>query len=162
MTLYEIADDYLKLLDMADSMEPDEEQTFLDTLEGVKGEITKKTDSYCAVITEINANIDKFDAEIKRLTARKQAMENHVKRMKEALLEAMKTCDLPEITGEHFKLKIQNNGGKRKLNVFGEVPDNYKRIVYEDDTDKIRKDLEDGKELPFAFLEERGQHVRFR
>lgn len=162
MTLYEITGNYLTLLDLADTMEPEEEEIFKTTLEVVTAELASKADSYCDVINELSTEAARFDTEIKRLTSRKTAIENHIKRMKETLLEAMQAMNLPEITGDRYKLKIRNNGGKRKLNVFGEVPDNYKRVVYETDTDKIRKDLEDGKELPFAILEERGQHVNIR
>ena len=42
------------------------------------------------------------------------------------------------------------------------VPDNYKRVVYETDLEKIRKELEDGKQLDFAHLEERGEHLRIK
>lgn len=161
-TLYEITGEYLQLLDLADSEEQLDEEIFKNTLEVIKAELNVKADAYCAVISEINANVEKFDAEIKRLTNRKNIMERHVKQMKEALLMAMKEMNVPEIVTDLHKIKIQNNGGKRKLDVFGEVPDNYKRVVYEDDTDKIRADLEAGVELPFAILEERGQHVRIR
>ena len=39
---------------------------------------------------------------------------------------------------------------------------NYQKIIYEADKEKIRKDLEEGKELKFAYLEERGKHVVIR
>lgn len=87
-------------------------------------------------------------------------MDNNVKRMKQALLEAMQLMNAPEIQGQHFKLKICNNGGKQPMKITGEVPNNYKRVVYEDDNEKIRRELEEGKKLEFAHLEERGQHLR--
>ena len=161
-TLYEITGEYCALLDYADSTDSEDEQVFLDTLESITGELEIKADNYAAVITEINATIDKFNAEIKRLTAKKEAMENNVKRMKTALLESMQQMGIPEIQGQHFKLKIQNNGGLKPLKITGDVPNNYKRIVYEDDKEKIRKDLEAGKKLEFAHLEERGQHLRIK
>jgi hypothetical protein len=43
-----------------------------------------------------------------------------------------------------------------------DVPDEYMKVVFEPDTDKIRKDLEEGKTLPFARLEERGVHLNVR
>ena len=161
-TLYEIQGDYLALLEFADATDPDDQQTFLDTLESIQGELEIKADNYAAVITEINANIDKFDAEIKRLTAKKNAMKNSVQRMKDRLLEAMQLMDVKEIAGEHFKLKIQNNGGAQPVEITGDVPDNYQRIIYEPDTEKIRKALESGETLDFAELKERGQHLRIK
>ena len=62
----------------------------------------------------------------------------------------------------HYTFAIQKNGGKLPLKIIGEVPANYKRVVYEDDKDKIRKELEGGKKLDFAVLEERGTHLRIK
>ena len=161
-TLYEIKNEYMTLLEYADSLSEEDEQMFLDTLESIQGELEVKADNYAAVITEINAEIGKFEAEIKRLKDRQDAMKNNVKRMKEALLFAMKSMGRKEIEGEHFKLKIQPNGGKQKLAITGDVPDNYQKIVYEADNDKIRAALEAGEALGFAHLEERGEHLRIR
>ena len=41
----------------------------------------------------------------------------------------------------------------------GDVPNDYLKVIYEPDKDKIRQALEDGTELPFAHLEEKGKHV---
>lgn len=161
-SLYEIKGEYLELLSYADSGNPDDEQLFLDTLESIQGELEVKADNYAAVIKEIEGSVDKFSKEIKRLTSAKEIMENHIKVMKARLLDAMQTMDVKEIKGEHFKLKIQNNGGKQGIEYTGDVPDSFKRVVYEDDTEKIRKALEDGEELGFAHLKPRGQHIRIQ
>ena len=44
----------------------------------------------------------------------------------------------------------------------GEVPDNFKRIIYEDDKELIRKHLEDGEVLNFAKLLPRGEHISIK
>ena len=38
----------------------------------------------------------------------------------------------------------------------------YTKTIVENDTDKIRADLEAGKELPFAHLEPRGESLRIK
>lgn len=157
-TLYEITSEYLQLLDMAD----EDDEAFLDTLESITGELEVKADGYGLVISEINANIEKFKKEITRLVERKETMEKHVQDMKNRLKDAMIAMEKDEIQTEHFKFKVQNNGGKLPLNILGEVPDNYKRIVYEDDNEKIRADLEAGKKLKFAELGIRGKHLRIK
>jgi hypothetical protein len=57
---------------------------------------------------------------------------------------------------------VCRNGGKQPMEITGEVPDNYKRIVYETDTEKIRAALEAGEELTFAHLNERGTHLMIK
>lgn len=160
MTLYDITGEYLQLLDYADSSE--DEQLFLDTLESITGELEVKADNYGIVIDEINTRVGQFEKEIQRLTDRKTAMENAVKNMKKRLKDAMEMMNLNEVQTSHYKFKIQKNGGQQPMKITGEVPSNYKRVVYEDDKDKIRKDLEEGKKLDFAELLERGTHLRIR
>lgn len=163
MTLYEITGEYCALLEYADSTDEADEQVFLDTLESVRGELEVKADSYAAVITEINAEIEKFNAELKRLAARRDAMKNNVRRMKEMMLEAMEVMGVKEIPTQHFKLKVQGNGGPRPMEVdTDKVPDSFQKVIYEPDTDKIRKALENGEELPFARLKERGKHLSIK
>ena len=160
MTLYDITGEYLQLLEYADDAE--DEQLFLDTLESITGELEVKADGYGVVINELNTRAEQFDKEIQRLTARKKAMENAVKRMKERLKGAMELMDVKEVKTEHYTFKIQNNGGKAPINYTAEVPMSYKRVVYENDTDRIRLDLESGKKLDFAELLERGTHLRIK
>ena len=160
-TLYDIQGEYLTLLSYADDIE--DPQPFLDTLESIQGELEVKADNYGIVISEINAAVKKYAAEIERLTKKKEFMENNVKAMKDRLKSAMELMEVKDGTlqTEHYKFKICKNGGKQALNVDEEhVPDNYKRVVYETDTDRIRKELEGGAELPFAKLKPRGTHLR--
>ena len=161
-TLYELTMDYHRLLELGDSDEPDDQRCFLDTLDGLIGEIDTKADSYAAVISEFDAQAQKIDTEIVRLTNMKRTVEGSVKKMKERLMVAMKAMDRTEIRTDLHTFKIQANGGKRKLDIHSDVPDKYQKIVYEPDTDKIRAVLEAGEKLDFAVLQERGEHLRIK
>ena len=162
-SLYELTSDLQALVDFGYT--EDDEQAFLDTLEGIIGGIQDKADGYCAVISRFNANVEMIKAEEERLSNRRKTIENNISRMKEALkkaLEAMETSGIekPEIHTDFHTIKLAGNGGKQPMKVNEEkVPDNYKMIVYQTDTEKIRKELESGKKLPFAYLEPRGRHV---
>ena len=57
-TLYEIAQDYLKLLEMAEEVD---EEVFKDTLEGIEGELEIKADNYAKVITELENRAEGLD-----------------------------------------------------------------------------------------------------
>lgn len=160
MTIYEITEEYRALLDLG--ADPEDEQLFLDTLEGLDFELELKADDYAAVIAEFTAHADKVQKEIDRLTGMKKAAENSVKRMKERLLKAMQETGKDKIKTDLHTFSIQKNGGKQALDIFGDVPDEYLKVVYEKDADKIREDLQAGKELPFARLLERGVHLRIR
>jgi hypothetical protein len=93
----------------------------------------------------------------------KQTIENHEKRMKAALLYVMtEKLNQRKITTDFHVFSVCKNGGKQPLEITGEVPDNFKRVVYETDTEKIRTALENGEQLDFAHLEERGEHLRIK
>lgn len=161
-TLYKLTSEYEALLTLGDSEDPDDRQCFLDTLEGLTGEIELKADSYAVVISEFDAQIEKIDKEIARLSAIRSACDNSVQTMKRRLMQAMKDMDMPEIKTDFHTFKIQKNGGKRKVEVTGDVPDSYTKIIYQPDMERIRSDLEDGKELEFAELAPRGEHLRIK
>ena len=161
-SLRELTNDMYALLEYADSTDPDDQQVFQDTLDGLIAVIEKKADSYCTVMDQIKANIAAHDLEIKRLTARKKAMENNVDRMKDALLAAMVAMDEKKLKTDLYTITRCKNGGKQPMKIDGIVPDSYQRIVYEVDNDKIRADLEQGAELPFAHLEPRGEHIMIK
>lgn len=160
MTLYDITAEYLQLLEYADSSE--DEQLFLDTLESITGDLEGKADGYGKVINEIETRVEQFTKEIQRLSEQKKAMEKAIKTMKDRLKGAMELFEVKEIKTDHYTFKIQKNGGAQPMEITGDVPTNYNRVVYEVDKEKIRKDLEAGKKLKFARLLERGTNLRIR
>lgn len=61
-TLFSMTEAMKDLVAMADSLDPEDEQLFLDTLEAVKGEIGLKIDSYKYVMDQIKAKADMIKA----------------------------------------------------------------------------------------------------
>lgn len=158
-TLFGLAGQYLELLDLASDPYTDPE-LLKETMEGLLGEIETKTDGYCAVITALQNRLELYKAEAARMTNLAKYIENNIADMKYCIKSAMEAMEITEIDGTYNKLKIVKNGGKQKVEYTGEIPDNYKRIVYEADTEKIRKALEAGEKLDFAYLAERGTHLK--
>lgn len=162
-TLYSLSDEYVQLMDLAISTDPEDEQAFADTLEGLTAVINTKMDDYAVVMTHLKGRSDLIQTEIDRLKAMQQTVDNHEKRMKAALLSVMtEKLNQRKITTDFHTFTVCKNGGKQPMEITGDVPDNYKRVVYETDTEKIRKELEAGATLPFAHLEERGEHLRIK
>lgn len=162
-TLYQLSDEYEQLMELAISTDPSDEQAFADTLAGLTAVINTKMDDYAVVMTHLKGRSEMIQAEIERLQAMKQAIDNHEKRMKATMLHVMtEKLNQRKIQTDLHTFTVCKNGGKQPMEITGEVPDNYKRIVYETDLEKIRKELEDGKQLDFAHLEERGEHLRIK
>lgn len=160
-TLYEITGAYLTLLEMLESADNMEEQTIKDTLEGIDGELEIKADNYAKIIKELTAEADKFEAEKKRLEERQSTLNNRISILKNHLFNSMKVTGKVKFKTDLFSFGIQKNGGKQPLEIGDAViPDEYCKM--EPDNEKIRAALTEGKELPFAELKERGEHLRIR
>lgn len=137
-----------------------DEQMILDTLESIEGEIEDKADNYAYIITEILNDANACKLEKDRLEKRQKSLENKAKNLKNNLAEIMKNTGKTNFKTQLHTFKIQKNGGKRALTIDGDVPREYQKIIIENDTDKIRQALEEGKELPFAHLEAQGESLR--
>lgn len=162
-TLYELTTEYQTLLDLGDSPDPEDQQAFLDTLEGLDFEIGLKADAYAAVRSQLIGKKAAIDAEIDRLKAFSNAAGKSIERLEKSLYEAMTAMNKDVIKTDLHTFKIVKNGGKAPL-VLDEqnVPDNYKKVVLEIDKSKIRQALEDGEQLPFARIGERGTHLSIK
>lgn len=160
-TLYELTGNYKTLLDLAGSMDENELQTFNDTLDAVMGEIEVKADGYAAVMTEIKGRANTVSAEINRLKAIEDRLNFTLKRMEDRLKTAMEEIGTKDIKTDLHRFRIVGNGGKQKMIINDLcVPDSYKEQILVPDKDKIRKTLESGEILPFAYLEPRGTHLK--
>ena len=157
-TLFELTNEFSELYSMLTDPEADL-QCVNDTLDAVKGEIEIKASGYVAVLQQMEMEQQKADELAKAFKAKADIRKNSIKRLKDAMKWAMLEMKTDKIDAGDFTIKLQKNGGKQPLQIIGEVPDNFKRIIYEDDTELIRKHLEDGEKLDFAYLEERGSHV---
>ena len=108
MTLYELTEDYMNLLELAEDPDIDE-QAFTDTLEGIDGALEDKAEGYAKVIRTLEGDAAACDAESKRLRNKKQTIENNIKRMKAALQYAMQATGKTKFKTVLFSFGIQKN-----------------------------------------------------
>lgn len=160
-TLFEITTEFQRFYDMMTDEDIDD-QAFIDTLEGMVDELEVKASGYANVIKQIEMEAKQAKALELEFKHKKEVRENRVKAMKNAICEAMQIAKVDELNAGKFKIKIKGNGGVEPLKITGDVPENYKRIVVENDTELIRKALNEGKELDFAHLEPRGKHIEIK
>ena len=160
-TLFEITNEFQALYEFATTAELGEidEQAYADTLNGMIGELEIKSAGYVAVINQLDMEQKKAEELAKAFKEKADVRKRNIERLKDALKWAMINTGQNEIAAGDFTIKLQNNGGQKPMKITGPVPDNFKRIVYEDNKALIRKHLEDGEALDFAHLEERGKHI---
>ena len=159
--LYELKSNYEEVLNMLYQDDIDE-QMVLDTLESIEGEIEDKADNYAKIIKELEAKQNARKEEAKRLTESAKVFENRVKTLKSNLFNAMKETGKTKFATNLFSFSIAKNGGKQALTIDSDVPEEYTKTVIENDTDKIRQALEEGKKLSFAHLEPRGERLSIK
>ena len=166
MTLYELDVEFQELLTLAEDEDLDF-QVLEDTLEAMAGEWENKLDAYGIVRNELSMDVAKIDMEVKRLTEKKKRINNNITRINEVIMNSMKLHDTRKVEGEHFTWQIQKNGGKAPLIIDESVPaiglpKEYQSWDVKANKDAIRKALEEGKELPFAHIGERGESIRLK
>ena len=107
-TLYELTNDYLNLLEMAEDPDIDE-QAFMDTLDGIEGAIEIKAENYAKIMRQLEADAAACEAESKRLKNKSKTIDNNIRRMKQALQYAMVATGKTKFKTALFSFYIQKN-----------------------------------------------------
>lgn len=81
----------------------------VDTLDAAECSYEEKADAYCKVITHLNNDATAIDTEIKRLQARKKAIENRAENVKSRLESSMISTGMKKIKTALFSMNIQKN-----------------------------------------------------
>ena len=154
MTLYELTEDYMNLLELAEDPDIDE-QAFTDTLEGIDGALEDKAEGYAKVIRTLEGDAAACDAESKRLRNKKQTIENNIKRMKSALQMAMEATGKTKFKTALFSFGIQKNPASVVIDHAGQVPANY-WIPQPPELDKkaIKAYIKENGDVDWAHLEQ--------
>lgn len=127
-------------------------QMILDTLEGINGEIEVKADGYGDVIRRmefeqaaLKGKKEYVKGILDQITKQEKHLDNQIRWMKEKLRDAMIATGKDEegIKTDKYVFKVKKAGGQQVLKKTGDVPDSFKKIVYEDDDEKIRNWLKD-------------------
>lgn len=154
MTLYELTEDYMNLLELAEDPDIDE-QAFTDTLEGIEGALEIKAEGYAKIIRMLEGDAAACDAESKRLKTKKITIENNIKRMKAALQYAMQATGKTKFKTALFSFGIQKNPASVVIDHAGKVPANY-WIPQPPELDKkaIKAYLKENEGVEWAHLEQ--------
>ena len=160
MTLYEMNQSWQEVFELLLDPEVPEEAVY-DSIEGIEAGMNEKADSYAKIIFNMEADAGEIDQEIKRLQERKRMLLKRRDWLKQMLFDVMKDTGREKFKTALFSFSIQKNGGARPVGLVGEVPADWLKPG-EPDTQKIRKWLESGGDLPFAVLGERGESLRIR
>ena len=154
MTLYELTEDYMNLLELAEDPDIDE-QAFTDTLEGIEGALEIKAEGYAKIIRMLEGDAAACDAESKRLRNKKQAIERNIDRMKKALQYSMVQTGKTKFKTALFSFGIQKNPASVVIDHAGKVPASY-WIPQPPELDKkaIKAYIKENGDVDWAHLEQ--------
>ena len=153
-TLYELTNDYLTLLDMAEDPDIDP-QAFADTLEALGGELEMKADGYARVMKELEGRAATMRFESKRLENGYKTIERNIDRMKHALHDSMVATDKRKFKTDLFSFSIRKNPASVVIDRETSIPPEF--LIPQDpkiDKKAIKAAIDRGDDITFAHLEQ--------
>jgi hypothetical protein len=161
MNLFEIAAEYRADVAKLEDLDLDE-QTLLDTLEAIGGELETKAMNTAFVARNLESTAEQIKAHAKQMTERAKAMENRAERIRKYLLDGLKLANVSKIDTPYFRIKLALNPPSVKIDDESLIPDAYKTEPEPPkpmpDQKLIAAALKDGFEVPGCSLV-RGERV---
>lgn len=149
--LYDLTEQYLGLARLIEEGEVDE-QTLKDTLDGITGSIQVKAENLLAYVSNLNADVDAIDTEVKRLQARKKVITNRQNSLREYLRQNMDTSGISKITCPLFTITLIKPKDMCVVTDVDELPEEYVRTEIKPDKAKILRALKSGEKVPGAAI----------
>ena len=136
-----------------------------DTIEALNGTIEQNCDDIATVMLSQQGEIKYLQSEIDRLHGRLADMLTNYERLKDGLQSYLKGKGVKKVHTPNHDFSVCKNGGKQSIELTADIydiPVEYCIFIPKPNADAIRKALEDGQELEFARLKERGEHLRIK
>lgn len=168
-SIYDLTGEFLTIWNLMEEGEIADE-VLAEVFDCTREELAIKLEGYCKFLKNIDSDMAGLDAEIKRLQARKKALQNTKERAKEAMKAAMNAAGENKIPAGTFKLSIANNPPKLIIDepYIENIPDEFKTTPEPvADAEKIKDILQNGTDEQKAKLEgiahiEIGTHLNIR
>ena len=162
--LYEIVAELQDFVTQNEGLE--DEQAYRDTLEGLQGELNDKVSQWARCIKNLEGERDAIKEEADRLAKRAKTIDNQVTHMKDTLLMFLKAAGRDKAGDAVIKASIAKNGGKAPLIVdyinAEDLPQEFQKVTISANNEAIREALENGEQLEWARIGERGEHINIK
>lgn len=168
MNLYEITSDIQRRMDALQErlddgeMPPPDDDEVTALLGLIDGDLTDKLAQYRFVMLNLDAKTTAYKAEIDRLTKRKTAIDNSLKRLKNAVFIAIQASGKKKFEFETGKIWVQKSPPSVRLDINPEhLPEAYQKHTITADTTAIKKALQADVQIDGAALVH-GEHLRIK
>ena len=156
ISLYQLADQYLAAAHELTDLDLDE-QTVLDTLEGMAGSLEDKAINVAKFIQNLRASSLGMKLAEARMYERRKAVEKREQRIMDYLKSNMERCGISKIDCEYFSLSIRNNPASVVIDELAMIPSEFMRQAEAPppapDKKAIAIAMKDGKDVPGAHME---------
>lgn len=154
MKLYEIANSYQHVLQLAEAGQLDE-QTVKDTLESISGEFADKARNCMMIVRQLESDSAGIKAEIERLKSLQSQTDNAAESLKDYIKYGMETTGCEKLDLGIFKLTLK--AATKAVEIFDEsaLPQDFFVVVPETkrpDKALISKAIKDGVDVSGAKL----------
>ncbi|MBO6258857.1 MAG: siphovirus Gp157 family protein [Succinivibrio sp.] len=162
MKLYEIPDEYRKVLEGVQVDEETGEILGTDALVEFAGDLNETIKNTGLYLFELDSEAQQIDAQIKRLKARKDDMKRRADTLKNLMLDAMTSTGLKKVSDPLVTVYLRKSTATIVDNM-ELIPKDLLRVKVEKSPDlvAISKTIKSGIEVPGAHLEER-QNVNIK
>ncbi len=157
MTLYEIADHLVALLDTRDLCESAEQKAECEAeIERYVDAQIRKVDSFCRFLAHLESQVDLAEKEIKRIKAREATFANLQERLEQYAIYTLQQMGLRKLEGDTATLLLRVNAPGVEIDNAEAVPAQFKTIKQEVQIDKrgIKKAIDSGEDVPGARLKQ--------
>jgi len=123
-TLYKLNAAYLELLEMMEDpdKDPAEIEAYLSELDG---SIQDKIYGYFVIIKELEANTQKVENELERLTKWKSSLSKNTDRMKDAVVQAMKITGHQKVETDLVTATLRKGNPSLVIDIEEDIPEEY-------------------------------------
>jgi hypothetical protein len=157
LTLYEISDQLIALVDSLAMCETDEQRVECQAeIERYVDAQIHKVDSFCRFLSHLDSQVDLAEKEIKRLKLREMAFTNLQERLEKYAIFVLQRNNLKKLEGDTATLTLRTNTPAVEVDDLSAVPPEFKTIKQEVVPDKraIKAAIKSGESVPGAHLAE--------
>ena len=146
MKLYEYTQDYLRILEMAEDLDP---EVLVDTLQAIQEGLEKKAENVAKLVRNFEANCKTIKEEEERLSSKRKTLENQISYLKTYLQQQLEAVELEKVKTPLFTIAIQANPPGVHVSDEGAIPGQF-WIQSQPKLDKkgIMESLKAGGEVP--------------
>jgi hypothetical protein len=164
LTLEQLDQLEIQILELLETQEHDQAEKLLDSFTYLR---ETKIEAYCHIINKLNTRAQWRRDEAQRLRSRADQDEKQSDWLKQKLHHYFESHGIKTLETDRYKVTLAKNGGKAPLVITADtsdLPEDYTQteLLVKPDKEAIREDLEQGQELPFAHLGERGSSIRIK